>query len=327
MENRIVVAAACAIVACMPLPTLAATGADSQFPGRPVRIIVPTSPGGGANFVTRLVAQALGERWGQIVVVDNRPGASGLIGLEICARAAPDGHTLVLANVGHLLTAQHSGKLSFERGGDFTPIAQPATGETLLVVYPGVPAKSVKELVELARGAKPRYLIYASGGTGTVVHLAMELFRSMAGIELTHVPYKGVGPSYPDLLSGRVQLTLASVSPIIPYVQAGRLRALAITGAKRVPILPEVPTFAEAGYPRYQVSIWYGVFAPARMPAPLVARLNADLNWVVQQPEVADRLGGVGIDPGGRLSPAQFVDYMVTETVKWNDALKAAGMR
>lgn len=155
----------------------------------------------------------------------------------------------------------------------------------------------------------------------------MELFRSMAGIELTHVPYKGIGPGLPDLLSGRVQLTLTIVVPVIPHVQAGRLRGLAITGAKRLPTIHEVPTFAEAGYPRYEVSVWWGVFAPARMPAPVVAQLNADLNWVAQHPEVADLFAGAGVDPGGRLSPAQLAEYMATEVVKWNEALKAAGMR
>lgn len=326
MKNRIAGFAVCASVACIPSLTCAAMGADSPFPNRPVLFIVPTAPGGGLDFVARSMMQQLSERWGQAVVVDNRAGATGLIALEILARAAPDGHTLALLNPAEILSAQLSGRLSFDRGGDFTPIAHPATTELLLVVNPGVPAKSLKELVALAR-AKPRDLNYASGGTGTAPHLAMELFASVAGIEMTHVPYKGGGASYPDLVSGRVQLSLATIAAMTPYLQAGRVRALAVTGTKRAPAVPEVPTFAEAGYPRFQVSLWYGIFAPARMPASIVARLNADFNWVVQQPEVIQRLTGAGINPAGGSSPAQFADYVATETVKWNDALKAARMR
>lgn len=326
MENRITGMAACAIVACVPTPTLAASAADSQFPERPVRLIVPVAPGGGTDLVARLMAQRLGERWGQTVVVDNRAGATGLIGLEIGARAAPDGHTLVVVSPPYLLAAQLSGKLSVARGGDFTPIARFANTVLLLSVHPGVPAKSVKELVDLAR-AKPRQINYASAGMGSGPHLATALFASMTGIEMTHVPYKGAGPSIPDLLSGRVQLALTAIPTVIQHVQAGRLRVLAVTGAKRAPTVPDVPTFAEAGYPRYDMSVWFGVFAPARMPPLLVARLNADLNWVMQQPEVADRFSGAGIDPAGGLSLAQFTDYVDAEVVKWNDALKAAGIQ
>lgn len=324
MKNLIVVAAACAMLACMPSPALAATGADPRFPERPVRIIVPTAPSGGSDFVTRVIAPRLGERWGQTVVVDNRAGATGLIAFEILAGAAPDGHTLLFFNVGQML-AQRSSKLSFKRGGDFTPIARFASSELLFVMHPGVPAKSLKEFVELAR-AKPGEINYASSGTAGLTHLAMALFGSMAGIQLTHVPYKGIGPSFIDLISGRVQISLPAIAPAIQHVQAGRLRALAVTGAKRVPLLPDVPTMAEAGYPRYDVSVWWGVFGPARMSASLVSRLNADLNWVVQQPYVTDKFAGAGVDPAGGLSPAQFADYTQTEVVKWNDAFKAAGI-
>jgi tripartite-type tricarboxylate transporter receptor subunit TctC len=323
VKTSIAAAAAIALIGCLPRPGGAA---DVPFPSRPVRIIVPTSPSGGTDFLTRLMQQRLGERWAQPVVVDNRAGASGLIGLELCARAAADGHTLTIVNVGLIMTAQLSGKLSFERGGDFTPIALVANSELLMVVHPGVPAKSVKELVELAR-AKPRALNYASSGTGAVPHLATELFRSMAGIEMTHIPFKGSGPTLPAVLSGQVQLVLTSVATLIPHVQAGRLRGLAITGTKRLPTIPDVPTFAEAGFPRFEVSVWYGAFGPARMTAPLVARLNTDINWAAKQSDVAERLASAGMEPAGGLSAAQFVGYTTTEAVKWNAALKAAGMR
>lgn len=326
MWTRTAVASACVIVAFLPAPTLAATHSDSQFPQRPVRLIVPTAPSGGTDFVARVMALRLTGRWGQSVVVDNRAGASGIIGIELGARAAPDGYTLSVFNSSHMITAQQSNTLSFERSGDFTAIAHSGTTENILVVHPKVPAKSVTELVEFAR-AKPRYLTYASGGVGSISHLGMELFRSMSKIEITHVPYKGSGQSLPDLLSGQVQLILTAVITAKPYVQTGRLRALAITGAKRLPALSEVPTFAEIGYPRYEASAWYGLFGPKRMPASLVASLNADLNGVVQQPEVADLLAGAGIDPGGKLSSAQFAEYIATTLVTWNDALKAAGMR
>jgi tripartite-type tricarboxylate transporter receptor subunit TctC len=318
--------AVCAIVACASPPSLAATSADGQFGTRPVRFIVSISPGGSIDLIARLMAQRLGDRWGRTVVADNRPGAGGLIASELLARAAPDGHTLAVFNPGQLLVAQLSGKLSFARGGDFTPIARPATTEFLLVLYPGVPAKTVKELVALAR-AKPRSLDYASPATGSIAHLAIELFCSMAGIQMTQVPYKGIGPSIPDLQSGRVQLTMGSIGAVIPHVQAGRLRALASTGPKRTATLPEVPTFAEAGYPRYQVSVWYGIFGPARMPASLVQRLNADFDWVIQQPDVVERFASAGVEPAGALSPQQFADYMANALVTWDDALRAAGMR
>lgn len=326
MNNQTVVAAACVIIACLASPVLAATGADSQYPTRPVRIIVPTSPGGGTDFLTRLVAQRLSERWGQSLVVDNRSGAGGLIGLEILARAAPDGYSLIMTGVSNLLPALVSGRLSFDRDGDFTPIGRAATSVLVLVMHPGVSVKSVKELVELAR-AKPRQIMYASGGTGSTAHLGMELFSSMAGIELTHVSYKGTGPALNDLLGGRVQFALIGPAPALPHVRAGRLRILAVTGTKRATTFPEAPTFPEAGYPRYDASLWWGVLAPARVPAPLVARLNTDLNWVVQQPDTTDRLAAAGIVPAGGLSPAQFADYIATENVKWNNAIKAAGLR
>lgn len=326
MKNRFAAAAVGAVVACMPPAAFAATGADAQYPARPVRIIVSSTPSGSTDIIARAMAQRLGERWGQTVVVDNRAGASGLIALELCARATPDLHTLTIINAGPMLTAQTSGKLSFKRGGDFTPIALSANTVLLLVAHPGVPAKSVKELVEFAR-AKPRFLNYASAGTGSMPHLGLALFAGMTGTELTHVPYKGSSLAYPDLLGGRVHLTLVGPSSLIQHVLAGRLRGLAITGAKRTPSLPDVPTFAEAGYPRYNLSVWYGVFAPARVSAPVVAWLNAELNWAVQQADVADRLTGAGIDPADVLSATQFADFVESDLITWNEALTAAGMQ
>ncbi|MBI4188983.1 MAG: tripartite tricarboxylate transporter substrate binding protein [Betaproteobacteria bacterium] len=306
----------------MPLLIPEAAAADAQFPQRPVRLIVPTSPGGGVDFIARLLARQLSDRWGQNVIVDNRAGAAGLIGLEFTARATPDGYTLVLDNTGHLLTARLTGKLS----SDFTPIALPANSPLLFVVHPSVPATSVKELFDLARAKPAGEFNYASAGEGTSSHLGTELLSSMAGIKMTHVPYKGTGPGLPDLLSGKVQVTLTSVAAVTQHVQAGRLHGLAVTGVKRLTTLSQVPTFAEAGYPRFRMSVWYGVFGPAAMPTPVVGQLNADINWAVQQPGVIDRFANAGIEPATG-SPAQLADYMAIEAATWNAALKAAGMR
>ena len=324
MKNRTAVAGACAVLACLPSLTLAATDAYSQFPARPVRMIIPTAAGGTVDLVARVVGERLSTRWGQTIVADNRAGANGLIALTAVARAAPDGYTLTLVNAGFLHTAQTSGKLS-ERGTDFAPIARSAISPLLLVMTATVSAKSVKELVELAR-AKPGFFNYASGATGAVTHIAVAYFASVAGIELTHVPYKGLSVAFPDLLSGQVHLALTGPSSVMPYVQSGRMRGLAITGAKRLPSIPDIPTFAEAGYPRYDMSAWYGVFSPAGIPSALLAKLNADFNWTMQQPDVVDRLASAGVESAAGLSPTQFADYVAAETITWNKALKAAGL-
>ncbi len=309
--------------ACLPVAAIAAAPPDAQFPTRPVRLLVPVVPSGGTDLVSRLVAQRLGERWGQTVVVENRAGATGMIAMDLCARAAPDGYTLCTLNQGQMLTGELSGKVSFVPGRDFTPIALAATSELLLVVNAAVPVKSVKELIELAR-AKPGFLTYASGGTGSIGHLATGMFASMAGIRMTHIPYKGTGAFTADLLSGQVQVAMPVPVTVIQYVQAGRIRVLAVTGTKRTPTLPDAPTFAEAGFPNYRASVWFGIFGPARMPKALVARMNADINWAAGQPEMTDRLASAGIDPAGNLSQTQFVDFVARELVTWNAAAKAA---
>ncbi len=326
MKPEMTLVAACAISACGTFSAFAASRDDPQFPQRPVRFLVPVVPSGGTDLVTRLVAQRLGERWGQTVVVENRPGATGMIAMELCARAAADGYTLVMLNQGQMLTGQQSGKLSFAQPGDFTPIALAAASELLLVTNVAVPVRSVKELVEFAR-AKPRHLSYASGGTGSVGHLATALFLTTAGIEMTHVPYKGTGAFTADLLSGQVQVAMPVATTVVQYVQAGRLRVLAVTGPKRLTAVPDAPTFAEAGYPRYQASVWFGVFGPARMPSALVTRVNADVNRVAQQPEFAERLAAAGIEPAGTYSPTQFADFVSRELITWDAAAKAAGIR
>jgi tripartite-type tricarboxylate transporter receptor subunit TctC len=318
--------AAWAVLTCISSRIYAAPAADSQFPQRPVRIIVPTGPAGGSDFITRLMATRLAERWGQNVVVENRPAASGLVACELLARSLPDGHTLAVINPGAVVAAQASGKLSFARDGDFTPIAYVANSAQLLVINPALPANTLKEFVDLAR-SKPRGVYYGSAGNGSVIHLSMELFAAMNGIELTHVPYQGGPATLPDVISGRTQATMTTIPVAVPHVQAGRMRALAITGAKRLPAFPDVPTFAEAGYPKYRVTFWFGVFGPARMPPALVARLNTDLNAVLRQPTVVERFTSAAYDVAGDSSAPQFADYIAGEIVSWNEAVKAAGMR
>jgi tripartite-type tricarboxylate transporter receptor subunit TctC len=317
---------AIAVAAAGPAAVFAAmtaAGANAQFPSRPVRIIVPTAPGGGADFLARLVAQRLTDVWRMTVVVDNRSGAASLIGVEMGAHALPDGYTLVIVNPSYMLTAEHSGKLSFARGGDFVPVAMGAETAMLLAAYPGIPAKSLKELIEIAR-SKPRSVNYASGGVGTATHLLTELLAKKAGVQMVHVPYKGGGAMVPALIGGEVQICLVSAATVIPHVQTGRLRGLAVTGVKRLPNLPELPTFAEAGYPSYAVSVWYGLFGPRGITPAIVANLNADINSVLQQPEAVEKLVVAGFEPSKPLSGKQFADYVASELVIWKEAQKAA---
>ena len=326
MKCTIAGAVACLQVVFTSLPAQSAAGADAQFPGRPVRIIVPTAPSGGADFLARLVAQRLTDVWRTTVVVDNRAGAASLIGVEMGARAVPDGHTLVIVNPSYMLTAEHSGKLSFARSGDFVPVAMGAETAMLLAATPGIPAKSLKELIELAR-SRPRTVNYASGGVGTATHLLTELLANKAGVQMVHVPYKGGGATVPALISGEVQICLVSAATVIPHVQSGRLSGLAVTGARRLPNLPEVPTFAEAGYPSDAVSVWYRFFGPAAIPPAIVARLNTDINKVLQETAAAEKLAGAGFEATRPQSPRQFADYVAAELITWKEAQKAAGIQ
>jgi len=298
------------------------------FPERPVRMIVPFAAGGGSDILSRAIGQKLTEGWGQQVVIDNRPDAGRNIGMEVGARASPDGHNLVMAYTGTIaINPSMYPKLPYDPVRDFAPITQVASAPMLLVVNPAVPAKSVKELIAYAK-AHPRQLNYASAGNGTTPHLNGELFKSMAGVDMVHIPYKGGigGQVITDLLSGRVQVYFVNMLAGIPHAKAGRLRGLAVTSSRRSPAMPEIPTLSEAGVPGYEALNWYGVLAPAGTPAPVVTRLNADFVRVLSAPEVKDRLAGEGAEAVGD-TPAQFAAFIRTEIAKWSRLIKDAGIR
>jgi len=289
-----------------------------------VRVIISTSASGGTDYVARMYGQKLSELWGQSVVMDNRPGATGMIGMDAVAHATPDGHTLLVMNVGYLITAALSENINFDVMKDFTPVSVLATTPVILVVHPSVNARTVQELVALAK-AQPGRLNYASGGSGGVQHLATELLKQEAKIELVHVPYKGTGPGLIDLLAGQVQLTLTSPPSVLPHLQSGKLRALAITGNARLAAAPAVPTFKESGLPGVAVEIWYGLLAPSRTPPALVARIAKSVAEVANMSDFKEKMTRGGTDPVGN-TPAQFAVYFRSEREKWVKVAREANV-
>src|SRR5712692_5015099 len=260
------------------------------YPSKPIRLIVPFAAGGGNDNVARLVGKRLSESLGQQVVIDNRPGAGGVVGAELAAKSAPDGYTLFLGGVGsHAINPNLHERLPYDPIKDFDPVALLASAPLILVVHPSVPAGSIRELVALAR-SKPGQLNYASNGNGSSSHLAAVMFEAMAGVAMVHVPYKGLSPALIDLLSGRVQLMFSSVVAILPHIKAGKLRGLAVTGSRRLALMPDLPTIAESGLAGYEASSWYGVLAPAGTSRKIVLRLNSEIVKALDQPEVRSGL-------------------------------------
>ena len=302
-----------------------AFGVSAQhYPARPVRLIVPQSAGGSTDVIARVVAQRMGDELGQPVVVDNRPGAGTLIGVELVANAAPDGYTLlVVASSYTIIPALHK-KLPFDPVRDMTAVTQLATLPHLLVVHPAVPAHSVKELVALARG-KPGQLNFASSGFATSTHMAAELFMYMTGTRMVNVTYKGGAPAIVGMLGGQCQLNFATISTAIPHVRAGKLRALAVTSDKRSVAAPEYPTLAEAGVPGYQHTSWIGMFAPAKTPRAIIARLNAEAIKAAHSQDVKTVLIGDGLEATGT-TPGEFAAFVKTEIAKWMKVTKAANI-
>ncbi|MEK7877785.1 MAG: tripartite tricarboxylate transporter substrate binding protein [Pseudomonadota bacterium] len=295
------------------------------YPTKPVRLIVPFAAGSTTDTLARLLGQRLGERWNNQVVVDNRPGAGGNIGAEIAARANPDGYTLLITPASHAINPSLYSKLSYDPVKDFAAVTLVAQAPLIIVINPQVPAASLQELLALAR-SKPRQLNYASGGSGSPSHLAVELLKSMAGVDMVHVPYKGGGPVITAVLANEVQLTAGGLIPTLPQVRAGRLKALAVTGARRSAVAPEVPPVAEAGVPGYDVSGWWGLFAPAATPQPIVASLQGEIARILSAQDVRERLLGEGIEPSG-MEPDAFAAYLRHEVAKWAKAVKLSGAR
>ena len=296
-----------------------------SYPTKPVRLVVGFPPGGAADILARIAAQQMSLALKEQVVVDNRGGAGGLVATEITARAVPDGYTLLFTSIPHVINPHLYRKVSYDAVKDFDAVIQFVSVPLMLASTNAFPAHSVKELVALAK-AKPGEINYASGGSGASSHLAMELFKSMAGVQMNHIPYKGTGPLITDLIAGQVSVTIASAVPLIPQVRAGKLRGLAVTGNKRAGALPELPTIAEAGVPGYEVINWFGVVAPAGTPKAIGVRINADLNKALTTRALIDSLYAQGADPAGG-SIAEFAAMIRRDLVKWEKVVRESGAR
>jgi tripartite-type tricarboxylate transporter receptor subunit TctC len=295
-----------------------------EFPSRPVRFMIPLAPGGGADITVRAVAQKLSQSWKQTVVVDNRPGGTGTIALELAARAAPDGYTIIM------VSGTHAARQAVERGlpwnfnRDFAPVTQMTRQSYVLVLNPGVAAKSVAELVNLAK-AKPGTVTFGSAGQGSLQHLSGALFGSLTQAKLLHVAYKGGGPALADVLAGHISMVFATPLESVPHIKAGRLRPLGVTSSKRSAAMPDLPTIAEAGVAGYEVTNWYGVLAPAKVPRPLVERLNRSIVEALRSPDLAERFRADGVELIGS-APAEFHKHIQAEIRKWEKVVAAAGI-
>ena len=295
-----------------------------NYPARPLRLIVPTAPGGGTDFTGRLVAAKLSETMGQQVVVENRGGGGGSVGADNAAKATADGYTLLLGSIAtHAVNPALYKKLPYDHLKDFASVSLIGTVPNALVVHPSLPVKSMQEFITYAK-ANPGKINYGSSGVGSPPHLSMELLRSMTGINLVHVPYKGAGPALADLLGGQVQAMCTSIAGLINFVKSGRVRALGVTTAKRNPQLPDVPTIVESGVPGYEVTIWYAVFAPVATPKAIVDKLNAEMVKALNSSEMKERMALQGMDPAPS-TPAELTAFVKVETAKWAKAAKDSG--
>ena len=294
------------------------------YPAKPVRIVVPFAPGGGSDFIARFMAQRLTATLGQQVIVENKPGAGGLLGVEQGVKSAPDGYTLTLIASSYTVNPSIY-KLNFDPAGDIVPVIQLSQGPLLVVVNPALPVKSAKELIALGT-AKPGAINFASSGQGSVIHLATEMFDSMAGIKMNHVPYKGTGPALTDTIAGQINVFFSSTANAMPHVKSGRLRALAVTTAKRIPALPEVPTIAESGVPGYEVILWHGLIGPKGLPRTVVDRINAEVTKTLKLKETAEQLQQDGVAPAGG-TPEQFAAQIRKEIEIWRKVAATAGVK
>ena len=320
-----VIGAIAPVAALIALPLTFVEAAAQAYPTKPIRLIVPYAPGGGTDILARLLAQKLSDSFGQSVVPDNRGGGSGILATVIVAKAAPDGYTLLFPSSAHTIVPSLYSKMPYDALKDFEPVTQLTSQPYILAVHPAVPAQSVKEFIALAK-AKPGQFNYASGGSGTAPHLAGELFKSLAGIEMVHVPYKGGGPALLALVSGEVALLFSSLPSTLPQVKAGKLKALAVSSKTRSTAGPELFTVAESGVPDFEVINWYGVLAPAKTPKPIIAKLHMELVKGLNAPDLLARLASDGTERVGS-TPQAFAAHMRAEVPRWSELIKASGAR
>jgi tripartite-type tricarboxylate transporter receptor subunit TctC len=313
------------LLALLLLSSCAAWGADAVgYPVRSIRMIVPSAPGGGTDVMARIVAPKAAEAWGQQVLVENRPGAASIVGVEAAARAAPDGYTIVMVSSGFAINASLARKLPYDTERDFAPVMQVSSVPNVLVVHPSLPVRSLSELLAFTR-SRPGQLNYASAGNGSSPHLSMELLRNMAGLDMVHIPYKGSGPAMFEVLSGQVTMMLPSLPTAMGQISGGRLRALAVTTKKRVVALPNVAAIAET-LPAYEAVQWFGLLAPAQTPAAVVSEQNRVLNQVLSLSEVRSALADQGSEPVGG-TPTQFADFLKAERARWAAVVRNSGIR
>jgi tripartite-type tricarboxylate transporter receptor subunit TctC len=296
-----------------------------NYPSKPIHLILPFPPGGGTDILGRVIAERLTTQLGQPVVIENRGGAGGNVGAEAAAHSAPDGYTLVLVAPSLAISPSLYSKLNYDPVKDFAPITLVGTVPNVMVTNMSVPAKTLAEFIALAK-SRPEGMNFGSGGNGTSNHLAGELFNLEAGVKLVHVPYKGVNLAMNDVMAGQVQLVVIGIPAALPFIKAGRLRALAVVAPKRLAAIPEVPTAAEAGLPNYEVTTWYGVLAPAGTPKPIIARLNAEIVRVMHAPDLQERFAATGTEPRTS-TPEEFADFIRQEMAKWGKVVRAAGLK
>jgi tripartite-type tricarboxylate transporter receptor subunit TctC len=311
--------------ACGAFAALALGASAQDYPTKSIRLIVPFGPGGPRDVQARLIGAHLTKVWGQTLIVDNRGGANGIIGTELAARADADGYTLLMISAGFAVNATLYPKLPYDSLRDFAPVAPLSTGPGMVVVTPSLAVKSIAELIDAARAHRVE-LFYASAGTGSPSHLAGELFRLMTRVDMAHVPYKGMAAGITDVVAGRVPMSIPTIPGALPLARSGKLRALAVTGEKRSPAVPEIPTVAEAGVPGYAASNWYGIAVPARTPAQIIARLNQQLTIALSAADTRERMFDIGMEPMTG-SSVRFADFVKAEIVKWAKVVRATGLK
>jgi len=313
-------AVAAALIASAP------TAWGQAWPAKPIKLVAPSTPGDAPDVIARMVAEKLSTALGQQVVVENRPGAGGVVGSDAVAKAAPDGYTLIMGNAGsHGINAAVYSKLPYDIQRDFAPVSQVAVAPNVMVINPGVPATSVAEFIAYAK-SQPGKLSYASGGNGSSAHMSMELFKSMAGIDLQHIPYKGSSPALTDVVAGQVVAFIGNMPPTVPLVKGGKLRALAVTTKTRSPLMPELPTIAESGLPGYETVAWFGVLAPAGTPPEIVNRLSQEIAKIAKSPEMREKLLAMGAEPVGG-TPEEFKAVIDRDIAKWKPLAQKVGIK